>query len=181
MGRWSGPSRRIQTSSRPTRPRRSVQRLDLYRAIVAASLADVPWEQASARLLPATDMTIAGIVKHLAWAEDRWFQGRLLGVAMPAPWDTPGADDPDHSIRLDPGDTAEEIVRLYASACDRSRDAVARCDTLSHPAVVPSFGRGPVNLRWILVHMIDETARHAGHLDLLRDAIHTSASTGDEV
>lgn len=51
-----------------------LQRLDRYRAIAAAALADVPWQQASARLLPATDMTIAGIVKHLAWAEDRWFQ-----------------------------------------------------------------------------------------------------------
>ena len=148
-----------------------LQRLDLYRAIAAAALADVPWQQASARLLPATDMTIAGIVKHLAWAEDRWFQGRLLGSEMPAPWDSPGADDPDHSIRLAPGDTVDGILLLYASACERSREAVARCDTLGHPAAVPSFGIGPVNLRWILVHMIDETARHAGHLDLLRDAI----------
>jgi len=58
-----------------------VQRLDDYRAIASSALADVPWQHASARLLPATDMTIAGIVRHLAWAEDRWFQGRLLGGA----------------------------------------------------------------------------------------------------
>ena len=148
-----------------------VQRLDQYRATVAAALADVPWEQASARLLPATDLTIAGIVRHLAWAEDRWFQGRLLGAGMPAPWDAPGADDPDASLHLAPGDTVDGIVGLYSSACARSRAAVARCESLSHPAAVPSFGRGPVNLRWILVHMIDETARHAGHLDLLRDTI----------
>ena len=64
-----------------------VQRLDQYRAIATAALTDVRWEDASTRLLPATDLTIAGIVKHLAWAEDRWFQGRLLGVEMPAPWD----------------------------------------------------------------------------------------------
>lgn len=148
-----------------------VQRLDQYRAIATAALVDVPWQQASARLLPATDMTIAGIVKHLAWAEDRWFQGRLLGSEMPPPWDRPGADDPDHSMRLAPGDTVGGILGLYSSACERSRDAVARCDSLSHLAAVPSFGIGPVNLRWILVHMIDESARHAGHLDLLRDAL----------
>ena len=53
-----------------------VQRLDQYRAIAATALVDVPWEEATAWLLPATDLTIAGIVKHLAWAEDRWFQGR---------------------------------------------------------------------------------------------------------
>ena len=89
-----------------------LQRLDYYRAIVAAALVDVPWRQASARLLPATDMTIAGIIRHLAWAEDRWFQGRLLGLEMPAPWDRPGHDDPDHSIRVAPGDTADRILAL---------------------------------------------------------------------
>jgi hypothetical protein len=146
-----------------------VQRLDRYRVIAAEALLEVAWEDATARLLPATDMTIAGIVKHLAWAEDRWFQGRLLGIAMPPPWDAPGADDPDRSMRLTPGDTADGIAALYSSACERSRAAVAACDSLSRPAAIPSFGIGPVNLRWILVHMIDETARHAGHLDLLRD------------
>jgi hypothetical protein len=148
-----------------------VQRLDQYRAIAGSALAGVPWQQASARVLPATDMTIAGIVKHLAWVEDRWFQGRLLGLEMPAPWNRTGADDPDHSMRLAPGDTADGIVALYSSACERSREAASRFDSLSHAAAVPSFGIGPVNLRWILVHLIDETARHAGHLDLLRDAL----------
>ncbi len=148
-----------------------VERLNQYRAIAATALVGVPWRQASARLLPATDMTIAGIVKHLAWAEDRWFQGRLLGSEMPAPWDRPGADDPDHSMRLAPGDTVDGILKLYSSACERSGDAIARFDSLSRLAAIPSFGIGPVNLRWILVHMIDETARHTGHLDLLRDAL----------
>lgn len=148
-----------------------VQRLDQYRAIAAASLLDVPWEKATVRSLPATDMTIAGIIKHLAWAEDRWFQGRLLGTTMPSPWNAPGTDDPDCSMRLTPADTIDGIIKLYSAACERSRAAASLCESLSHTAVAPSFGRGPVNLRWILVHMIDETARHAGHLDLLRDAI----------
>lgn len=151
-----------------------VQRLDQYRAIAANALAEAPWAQASARLLPATDMTIAGIVKHLAWAEDRWFQGRLLGTAMPAPWDQPGADDADASTRLKSDDTADGILELYSAACSRSRDATAGCESLDQVAVLPSFGTGPVNLRWILVHMIEETARHAGHLDLLRDSISQS-------
>ena len=148
-----------------------VQFLDQYRAITVAALVDVEWEAASTRLLPATDMTIAGIVKHLAWVEDRWFQGRLLGAAMPPPWNLPGTDDPDHAMRLAPGDSVDGIVELYSSACERSRAALAQCDSLGHVAAVPSFGKGPVNLRWILVHMIDETARHAGHLDLLRDCL----------
>jgi len=90
---------------------------------------------------------------------------------MPAPWDAPGADDADHAMRLVAGDDVDGIVELYASACERSRSALGRCQTLDQVAAVPSFGRGPVNLRWILVHLIDETARHTGHLDVLRDAV----------
>ncbi len=90
---------------------------------------------------------------------------------MPAPWDRPGADDPDDTMRLVRGDTVDGIVGLYLSAGERSRAAIAQCASLDQAAAVPSFGRGPVNLRWILVHMIDETARHVGHLDLLRDAL----------
>jgi len=63
---------------------------------------------------------------------------------------------------------------LYRAACDRSRAAAARCVSLDTLAAVPSFGRGPVSLRWITVHMIEETARHAGHVDLLRDALFAS-------
>jgi len=147
------------------------QRLDHYRWIAASALADVRWEDASARLLPASDLTIAGIVRHLAWCEDRWFQGRLLGLAMPVPWTTAGADDPDNAMRLDRDDTLETIRALYAGAVTRSRSAVAQCPSLDAIAKVPSFGVGPVNLRWILVHMIDETARHCGHLDLLGDCL----------
>ncbi|HSM67196.1 MAG TPA: DinB family protein [Ilumatobacteraceae bacterium] len=151
-----------------------IQRLDQYRAIAVEALVGVPLPQASTRLLPATDLTIAGVVRHLAWAEDRWFQGRLLGAQMPAPWDRPGADDPDHAMRLAPDDTVEGVVDLYDAACKRSRFAADQCNSLDHVAAVSSFGRGPVNLRWILVHMIDETARHVGHLDLLRDALTSS-------
>ena len=147
------------------------ERLDRYRGIVADSLRDLTWAQASSHVLPATDLTVAGIVQHLAWAEDRWFQGRFLGRAMPAPWDAPGMDDPDAAIRLDAHDDLDGVLRLYAAACERSRGAVAAAANLDLLARVPSFGVGPVNLRWILVHMIDETARHAGHLDLLRDAL----------
>ncbi len=74
-------------------------------------------------------------------------------------------------MRLEPDGTVEGILDLYAAACERSRRAVAHCDSLSQVAAVPSFGIGPVNLRWILVHMIGETAQHVGHLDLLRDVL----------
>jgi len=155
------------------------ERLDRYRRIVAAALDDLTWAQASRLPLPATDLTVAGIVKHLAWAEDRWFGGRLLGLPMPPPWDAPGMDDPDAAMRLREDDHIGGILELYTTACERSRRAVAATPVLDALARVPSFGVGPVNLRWILVHLIDETARHAGHLDLLRDAIRSAGETVD--
>jgi hypothetical protein len=147
-----------------------VGHLDWYRGVVAAALRGLDWEDASTRHLVHTDLTIAGIVRHLAWVEDRWFQGRLVGTPMPPPWDGPGADDPDHSMRLAPGDTVESVLDLYAAACGRSRAAEQGCESLDQIAAVASSG-GPKNLRWILVHMLEETARHAGHLDLLGDCI----------
>src|SRR3546814_20152439 len=80
------------------------QRLDQYRGIVLSALSGVPWDKASTRLLPSTDMTIAGIVQHLAWVAHLWFQGRFVGGQMPAPWDRPGAAGADWSRRLVPGD-----------------------------------------------------------------------------
>ena len=150
------------------------QRLDHYRRAVVHRIEDLDDTQASRRVLDATDLTMGGIVKHLAWGEDHWFQARLLGVAMPEPWasDLPG-DDRDWPFHSAKHDSVESLIDLYAAACERSRAAAASFDSLDAVAALPSFGKGPVNLRWILVHMIDETACHTGHLDLLHDAIAT--------
>jgi hypothetical protein len=103
--------------------------------------------------------------------------GQVAGVGPPEPWaSAPLAEDPDWPFHSSRNDSVDEVLSLYASACTRSRAVAGRFDSLDAVAAVPSFGKGPVNLRWILVHMIDETARHAGHLDLLRDAIDRAAS-----
>jgi Protein of unknown function (DUF664) len=164
---------------RPADERTALERfLDHYRNIVTGKLADLETAQASAHALEATDLTVGGIVKHLAWAEDRWFQGRLLGLELPEPWaSAPLAEDPDWPFHSSQHDSVNEVLSLYAAACARSRAAAGRFDSLDAVAAVPSFGKGPVNLRWIFVHMIDETARHAGHLDLLRDAIDRGVSS----
>jgi Protein of unknown function (DUF664) len=165
---------------RPADERTALEQfLDQYRHIAASKLADLDQAQASARALEATHLTVGGIVKHLAWVEDRWFQGKLLGLQLPEPWaSAPLAEDPDWPFHSSRHDSVDEVLSLYASACARSRDAAGRFDSLDAVAAVPSYGKGPVNLRWILVHMIDETARHAGHLDLLRDAIDRGGPPG---
>ena len=123
-------------------------------------------------MLEATDLTVGGVVKHLAWVEDLWFRAKLLGVDLPEPWaSAPLSDDRDWPFHSAQFDSVDYLVALYSAACERSRVVATRFDSLDAVAAVPSFGKGPVNLRWILIHMIDETACHVGHLDLLRDAI----------
>jgi len=148
-------------------------RLAAIRSFVRFAVASNP------PLLPVAQRVLAipskrferGIVKHLAWSEDSWFHGKMLGAAVPEPWaSAPMVDDPDWPFRSAREDSVKELLDLYADACERSRAAAMRFDSLDALAARPSFGRGPVNLRWLLVHMVDETARHAGHIDLLLDA-----------
>jgi len=147
------------------------ERIEQYRSIVVELLSGLDDDAAARQPLPATALSAGGIVKHLAAMEDHWFQARLLGLPLPEPWrSAPLAEDPDWPFTSARHDSVAEIVALYDRACDRSR-AAARSRALDDVAVRPSFGVGPVNLRWILVHVIDETARHTGHLDLLRDAL----------
>jgi uncharacterized damage-inducible protein DinB len=142
--------------------------LDARRADVLSRLDRVTAVQASARLLAGTDMTIGGIVKHLAQMEDLWFTHKLLGREFPAPW--PG-DEESWAWQSAAFDSIDSLRSLYTAACDRSRAAVASLGDLDDRAALIAFRKGHVNLRWVLVHMISETAQHAGHLDVLMDAL----------
>ncbi len=142
------------------------QHLDAYRKDVLGRLGRVTDAQAAARVLPATGMTIGGIVKHLAQMEDLWFTHKLLGHRFPEPW--PGAAE-DWAWRSAADDSLDDLRALYLAACARSR-AAAGLHQLDDRSALICFGTGPVSLRWLFVHMIAETAQHAGHLDLLIDA-----------
>jgi hypothetical protein len=109
---------------------------------------------------------LLGIVKHLAYVERWWFQMNFAGEPVAFPWPE---DEPDQDIdfRIVPTDTVESITTLYRQEVTRSREIAAA-------ASVDDLGRGfgevqPRTLRWVMIHMIDETARHAGHADILRE------------
>jgi len=148
------------------------QRLDEERNAIVTKLADLTDDEAAAQPIVSTNLTIGGIVKHLAHTEDRWFQHKFLGRPVGEPWaSSPVETDPDWAFRSAGGQTVAELTDLYLDACARSRTVVANSASLDESAVLPSFGVGSVNLRWLLAHMIDETARHCGHIDLLRDSL----------
>lgn len=148
------------------------QRLDEERRAIVAQASDLSLDELHARPLTATDLSIGRIVKHLAFAEDRWFQHKLLGLGLPEPWRSIDLTEAhDWSFRSADLDSTEDILGLYELACHRSRAATEACASMETLAAHPSFDKKPVNLRWLLAHMIDETAHHSGHIDLIRDAL----------
>jgi Protein of unknown function (DUF664) len=130
---------------RPADERTALEQfLDQYRHIAASKLADLDQAQASARALEATHLTVGGIVKHLAWAEDRRFQGKLLGLELPEPWaSAPLAEDPDWPFHSSRHDSVDEVLSLYASARARSRDAAGRFDSSTSSPRSPRMERVP--------------------------------------
>jgi uncharacterized damage-inducible protein DinB len=137
--------------------------LDRYRAVVVSKVAGLSDVDARRSLVPS-GTSIGGLVKHLRWVEHGWFQ-QLLAEQR-------GTNKRDHDrrweFRLEPDETLAGIVAEYAAACARSR-AVAAGFALAD--TVPHDHSGTVSVRWIYVHLIEETARHAGHIDILREQI----------
>jgi pimeloyl-ACP methyl ester carboxylesterase/uncharacterized damage-inducible protein DinB len=124
----------------------------------------------------ASTMTLGGLLKHLTYVEDLWCSRRLRGRPPAPPWDSVDWDaDRDWDWHSAAADTPEQLVAMWRDAVDRSRAAVAEAladGGLDHRAawVDDWYGEAPT-LRWILLHMIREYARHVGHADLLREAV----------
>jgi hypothetical protein len=139
--------------------------LDWHRDVLVRKVAGLSEEDARRRLVPSMT-TLAGLLKHMIGVERGWFQkgmGQLTAEEMgPGPGGGPGG------WVLEGGDTIDALVAAYQEACRRSRDIAAR---LSMDDTVPNARLGRMSLRWVYVHMIEETARHVGHADILREQI----------
>lgn len=143
--------------------------LDYQRATLLGKVEGLDEEQARRRLVPS-QTTLLGIVKHLAYVERWWFQEVFAGLDVEDPCTE---SDPDADWRIEPDDTVEAIVALYEAEVAVSREIAAGAG-LDEIARRPGYD---VSLRWILVHMIEETARHNGQADILRELI--DGSTGE--
>ena len=139
--------------------------LDTNRAVVVWKLGGLSLEEAS---LPVVDSgtSLLGLVKHLAYVERWWFDDFFAGNTVDYPW---SEEDPDADFRIEEGETVDDVISLYVEAVARSNELVAEAqmDDLS----ARSRGGEQFALRWIVAHMIEETARHAGHADIIRELI----------
>lgn len=160
--------------SRERPPRTSGERAallgwyDLQRGIVLLKCEGLDDDQAARVVIPSSPlMTVGGILAHLTWVEHLWFQHQMMdreGVG-------PGYDDIEGSeFTIAERRTLRELVLGYREQCAASDEVIAAHD-LGALSLRPSRDGQPPNLRWIIVHMIEETARHAGHLDLIRELI----------
>jgi uncharacterized damage-inducible protein DinB len=123
------------------------------------------------RTLPPSDLTLGGMVKHLAYVEDWWF-GRVLRGEQAGMWasvDWEADNDWDWHSAAD--DSAEELWALWEQTVARSRAAVADDPRPEREAVHQRRDGGSFTLRWILAHMVQEYARHNGHADLIRQSV----------
>jgi uncharacterized damage-inducible protein DinB len=148
--------------------------LDYVRDTVHVKCAGLTDEQARLAPLPGSPLTtIASLVSHLRWVEYGWLRVTMLGEDRRSPM-TP--EDPDRELRLGLTTPLAQLLAEYRAACGQHRALVAPLglDTPSRGQL--SWRDEPVTLRWVLFHLIEETARHNGHIDILREM--TDGETG---
>jgi uncharacterized damage-inducible protein DinB len=146
--------------------------LDHYRHTLLDICEGLSEEQLRRPMVPS-GTSLLSILKHLAFVERGWFQENVANEQYDYPFDT---GDPDAEFRIEDGETGDDIFELYRQACARSRqalEAVSLDDMVQHPDRSADY-----NVRWVVVHMIEETARHAGHADIIREQLDGRTGTG---
>ena len=137
--------------------------VDTQRDEINAILEDLDDEEARRKLVPSLTTPLA-LVKHATFVEKVWFHARVAGVPRK---EIGLPDDIDDSFRLDPKDSVESVRAHYLAACEHSRVVTHGRDLDDEYQWYSSR----VSLRYVLVHMVQELARHAGQGDILREQL----------
>jgi len=137
--------------------------LDFHRQVLVSKVDGISENEARRRRVPSKT-TLAGLIKHMIGVERGWFQ-EVLGGRNPEDIG-PNVGGGDESWDLAENETVSSLIKEYERTCEQSRQTAAR---FALDDAVPEPDMGQVSLRWIYVHMIEETARHVGHADILRE------------
>jgi hypothetical protein len=141
--------------------------LDHYRDTVLRKLAGLSEEQLRTSRVPS-GWTPLGLLVHLTWAERRWLSWGFAAEPLAQPW---GENGPDGAWQVPAGRSADEVVAEFTAQCARSRALSAGVPSGQRAATggrFPTAAEAPT-LAWILFHLLQEYARHAGHLDIARE------------
>ncbi len=141
--------------------------LDWYRAVVERKVDGLALDDAR-RVMTPTGMSALGTLKHLGWVERGWFRETFAGEDIEA-IDVDGDNSAEFAIG--DADTVESVIAFYRTEVEEARRVSRAAPSLDALSARATNYREQVSLRWIMVHMLEETARHAGHLDLMREQI----------
>jgi uncharacterized damage-inducible protein DinB len=144
--------------------------LDRHRYVVTWKLDGLD-DEALRRPMTPSGTNLLGLVKHLAAVEYGWFC-QTFGYSTES---LPDVDaDPEADMQVAAEETTAGILAFYDRACRAADVAIEAVDL---DGLGPSWSGDQVSMRWVLIHMLEETARHAGHMDILRELI--DGATGD--
>jgi hypothetical protein len=143
--------------------------LDMQRAIAHWKCEGLPEADAYRSVLPDSPlMTPAGLISHLRWTEHCWFEVLFLGAdATGNPQFQEEPEDADMRVE---GVPLGRLLDDYARQCERSNEIIA-AHSLDDVGKHPDFRSAAATLRWMVIHMVEETARHAGQLDTIRELL----------
>jgi uncharacterized damage-inducible protein DinB len=134
--------------------------LDYLRESVIAKATGLEDEQLARRMVPS-GTSLFWLLKHLTRVEMLHLQASFEGRDVLLP-----------PSEVDPADTPTQVIGAYRSAIAASNEIIASCEDLDRLAARPREPNGEaMPLRWTLVHLIEETGRHAGHADILREQL----------
>ncbi|MBT1190133.1 DinB family protein [Streptomyces sp. CJ_13] len=149
--------------------------LDYHRATLLWKCEGLGDEQLRRAALPPSELSLLGLVRHMAEVERYWFRDIMLGAQLPELYCTP--EDPDGDFHFGDDATWADAERIWRTEVEAARQAAAG-RSLDLESRAESHRRGEVfSLRWVYTHMIEEYARHNGHADLLREQL--DGSTGE--
>ena len=146
--------------------------LDYHRATILLKAEGLS-EAEQQRSLTPSGTSLLGLIKHLTYVERWWFQWIWAGDDVDFPWTE---EDRDADFRIEPGESSAQILSFYRAETERNRGITAEAE-LETEARRNHQGEGRPRLRWVLLHLIQETARHNGHADIVRELI--DGTTGE--
>jgi uncharacterized damage-inducible protein DinB len=143
--------------------------LDYHRATLAMKCHGLTPEQLATRATPPSALSLLGLVRHLAEVERGWFRGFALEQSEPRYYSDADPDGDFDNARGDE-DAVRDAFRYWQAEVEHAREITAAAE-LDQTYFRARRGGETISLRWILLHLIEEYARHNGHADLLREAL----------